>query len=484
MLSTVIQCAAAAKGVCSVSATLTANPLTLAARTGASLSIPAHAPIATVKWGPSAVADLAGYKLYRGTTPGGPYTVVTDLGFLTPNLLLQSNIFTNAAWTKEGSILNGNAHATDDTLDASELIQTVSTGPHRVSQVVASVPAGTYTASIYLKARAVSLMTVRLFGDNFHSYAAEFDLAQGLITPGSAEAYPGTTALMTPLGDGWYRCSVTGALVAGPAALYAELNNALHSGAYAGDAIGSAFILRAMLKKGLTPAPYIGTTTGALVGTLVTNLTPGLTYYFVATAYDTSLNESDPGAEVSKLIPYSLSTIVRCAAQATGAVSTSVNLRTAGAIFLASSATCKASVAAPLTTSITLRATLSCRCSTAAVLAFSLVGAGMAAVPSVKLTVSAGLITAIRCGGTAGGFAQTIASLRSGSQTLAAIASVKLVVISQLTTAIRVQSHPAGICSTRAALEAPALPPSYLIENVHERGAERGIERGIFGGGG
>ena len=482
-LSTAITCAAVTTVACGVSAALTVTPLTLAARAGASLSIPAHAATAMVAWAPSAVPDLAGYTLYRGTTPGGPYPVAADLGFLKPNLLLQSNVFTHAAWTKEGVVIGVNAHATDDTLAASELIQTISTGPHRLFQSVAGVAAGTYVASIYLKARAASLVTVRVFGDNFHSYAAEFDLAQGLVTPGSAESYPGTIAVITPLGNGWYRCSVAGALAAGPAALYAELNNSAHSGAYAGDATSSAFILRASLEQGTAlPAPYIGTTSIALVGILVTNLTPGQTDYFVATAYDTSLNEGIPGAEVSKLIPYSLLTSVALAAHAIGKASTSVNLRTEGAISLTSNAFCTASATATISASISLAAAAACRCATSAEVKAA-TAVFFASASSASVTVSSSMKTAIWLAGSAGGAARTIAMI-IGPQVLTAAAFGVLSTTSQLSTAFRLRTYPFGMCSTQAALKAPAIPPSHIIENVHERGAERGIERGLFGGGG
>ena len=458
--STAITCAAVTTGACGVSAALTITPLTLAARAGASLSIPAHAATAMVAWAPSAVPDLAGYMLYRGTTPGGPYPVAVDLGFLKPNLLLQSNVFTDAAWTKEGSVIGVNAHATDDTLAASELIQTVSTGPHRLFQSVVGVSAGTYVASIYLKARAASLVTVRLFGDNFHSYAAEFDLAQGLVTPGSAESYPGTIAVITPLGDGWYRCSVAGALAAGPAALYAELNNSAHSGAYAGDATSSAFILRASLERGTAlPAPYIGTTTIPLVGMLVTNLTPGKTYYVVATAYDASLNEGTPGAEVSKLIPYALTTAITPAAQATGIASTVTVLHIGGALFLAASATGTAGATAALLAPIQLAGSASGTCSTIGTLAFAAAAASFASASTGYCTTIAPITTAITFATDARGSAITIVRISVLPALMAAVSSAQCSVTASLIAAIGFES----LSACTGATNLPALTTDITL---------------------
>jgi len=457
-LSTVIRCAGAATGACTVSAALTATPLTLAARTGGSLSIPAHAPTATIKWVPSPVVDLAGYLLYRGTTPGGPYPVVTNLGLLMPNLLLQSNDFTHAAWTKEGTIIKVNAHATDDTLEASELIQTVNTGAHRLFQTVAGLSVGTYVASLYLKARAVSLMTVRLFGDDFHSYAAEFDLAQGLITPESIAAYPGTIAEMTDLGNGWYRCSVAGLLAAGPASLYAELNNGVHAGFYAGDGTSSAFILRAQLERNASAFPYVGTLATALVGTIATNLTPGQTDYFVVTAYDTSLNESTPSPEVSKLIPYSLDTAITPAAKAAGVASTATVLYIGGALFLAASATGKSSATAVLLAPIQMAVSAIGTCSTVGALAIA-AAASFASVSTVHLTTIAPITTAITLAADARGSAITIVRISVLPALMAAGASSHCTVTASLTAAIGFSSLPACTSTTNL----PALTTAITL---------------------
>lgn len=470
-ITTGINLAAAAKGVCSTSATLTAVSAQFAARAGCSCSTPTDADVGLVFWDPNAEVDLAGYRVHYGTTLGGPYPGLVDVGLLQPNTLLFSDDMTNAVWTREGAVIAQNAHAPDGTLTAFELIQTVTTGYHRTFQTVSTMPNGQTSGSIYLKAGAVGLVMVRLFGDATHSYAAEFDLLQGIITPGSSAPYPGTSATMTAVGDGWYRCVVSGLIVAGPASLYTELNNQVHSGQYAGDASSSAYLFDPMIQSTVPPGTYVGTLGLPKVGYLVTGLKESTTYYFTVSSYDTSGNELGLSAEVSKFMPQGLLTAISMAAAATGKCSTSATLNTGGAANFASTSTCKASVTAALTTSIQLGAISSCVCSVSATLAVG-AAAQFAAAPSGVCSVSAALTTAIGLATSPIGSCITIARLQfppasfasspscvcstvaslSTAITLASTSSCAASVVAAITTAITMAASATGSCSTAASL--------------------------------
>ncbi len=452
-LSIGVSLAASATGACAVSATLTATPFQLAARAGCSCSTPTDADVGLVFWDPNSTPDLAGYKIYYGTTPGGPYPNVIDVGLLKPNVLLYSDDMTNAAWIKEGAVIAKSAHASDGTLNAFELIQTVSTGYHRTFQTVAGLPAGQTAAAIELKAGAVALVMVRLFGDATHSYAAEFDLAQGLITPGSSAPYPGTSANIVALGDGWYRCIVSGLIIAGPASLYAELNNPVHVGQYAGDASSSAYLANAMIQQTVPPGVNAGTLGLPKVGYLVTGLKESTTYYFVVTAYDNVPNENAVSAEASKFMPQGLLTAITLAASATGKASTSVSLNTGGAVNFASTSTCAASVTAALTTAIRLAAGSSCACSVSATLAAG-AAAQFASSPSGKASVAGVLTTAIRMASAATGSCITVAKLQFPPAVFASTPSSVCSTVASLTTAIRMSSAPSGTASVTASITA------------------------------
>lgn len=452
-LTTSITVKTTASGICSVTAPLTTTPLTLAGRAGGSCSIPTQADTLLDSWDVNPAPDLAGYKVKYGTSPG-VYSTILDVGLLRPNVLIQSDDLANAAWTKEGARIEPGCPASDGSLTGFELIQLVNTGYHRHFQTATSLPAGTYTASAILKQKVNStLAMVRLFADAFHSYAAEFDLANGVPTPGSDAPYPGTTAKMTDLGNGFYLCEVNGAILAGPASIYVEINNAAHAGQYAGDATSSILVSSPMLTRNILGSLYVGTLAVPQVGYLIAGLTPGLTYYTVSTAYDnaTPPNEAAPTPEGSKFMPWGLKTAVSLAAHPTCACSTSVNLRNSGALFFGATSSCVMSVTAPLTANIQFATSTSGVCSTSATM-----GAGiaqlMAASATCKAATTAGLTTAITNATSARGFASTISFLGFPGATFAGSATGVCSVVAPISTAITFLSQPAGICATAAAL--------------------------------
>lgn len=176
------------------------------------------------------------------------------------NLLIYSEQFDNAAWTKLRSSVSANATETTDpygTNLADKLIEdTTATITHLVSQLYSFTAGMTYTFSVYAKAGSRSQMALR-FGDS--GLAAGFDLSSGTVLSASS----GVTTKITALSNGWYRVSATETAVNNGS--YASQIQLMVSGAtsYTGDGTSGLYIFGAQLEAMPFATSYIPTTATA-----------------------------------------------------------------------------------------------------------------------------------------------------------------------------------------------------------------------------
>jgi hypothetical protein len=122
------------------------------------------------------------------------------------NLLTFSQEFDNAAWTKTNATVTANTTtAPDGTSTAEKLVSTsASIGPDVRRTPGVSITSGTvFTASFFAKAGEVSLVAINNF--DTASRTTYFNLATGTV--GTVAA--GSTATITDVGNGWYRCTTT-----------------------------------------------------------------------------------------------------------------------------------------------------------------------------------------------------------------------------------------------------------------------------------
>ena len=157
------------------------------------------------------------------------------------NLLVRSQEFDNAAWTKVNSTVTANATtAPDGTTTAEKLVENSATDFHTVRPTAG---VGTVTAteclSVFAKASERSWIALQLGT----SRSAYFNLSAGTI----GTTVGGTTATMTALANGWYRCSIAGERVASQSntILLASADN---TASYAGDGTSGVFIWGAQLE--------------------------------------------------------------------------------------------------------------------------------------------------------------------------------------------------------------------------------------------
>jgi hypothetical protein len=182
-------------------------------------------------------------------TPSGTGSVL--LNGTGQNLLLQSNSLTNASWaTSVASVTGSQTDPFGGTTAA--LITATATGAAGIGQSP-TLTSQTYTLSVYAKAGTSTWL--RLFGPYPTSSFAWFNLSTGVL--GTVQT--GLTATITSVGNGWYRCSMTGI---GNGAIGLRIADADNSTTATSGT--TAYFCAPQLEIGSTANTYTPTTTTAI----------------------------------------------------------------------------------------------------------------------------------------------------------------------------------------------------------------------------
>jgi hypothetical protein len=203
-----------------------------------------------------------------GTTPAaGTFTTITGqtevLKGTGSNLVLYSQLFSNAVWAKDGCTISGTlVTAPDGTTTGSTLVENSSTGFHRLYQAVSVIVGNTYTFSVDVAPNGRNWVYLGFTGGS--QLYAYFNVSTGAT--GTVDASYISSSI-TLLSNGYYRCSVTAKATATTS--YAEFGGASANGtySYAGSNSNALNIWGSQLEVGTSLNTYIPTTTTAVYGT-------------------------------------------------------------------------------------------------------------------------------------------------------------------------------------------------------------------------
>jgi hypothetical protein len=191
------------------------------------------------------------------------------------NLVLQSQTFDNASWTKttdgQVTITANAAVAPDGTTTAEKMIPSAIAGFHCVAQTI-TLSASETSVSIFAKAAEYSFLQIF---DSLTTEFANFNLTTGVV--GSTNTY---VASIESVGNGWYRCKATKAAPSGSFTLrYGVVTSAsaVRGESFTGNGTDGLLIWGAQAETGVT-TDYIATTTAAVSVGPVSGL-PRLDYY-------------------------------------------------------------------------------------------------------------------------------------------------------------------------------------------------------------
>ena len=181
------------------------------------------------------------------------------------NLLTFSESFDNAVWSKQSATVAANTTvAPDGTTTADKLVENTAATVTRWTQLSVTSADAVHTFSFYAKAAERSLIMGQISGST--NYTIGFNLQTGTVVNtligGTTQA---TSASITLVGDGWYRCTLTQNANAGTSVGGRVWLTNGSTALYTGDGTSGVFLWGAQLNVG-SLQPYYPTTRKNLLG--------------------------------------------------------------------------------------------------------------------------------------------------------------------------------------------------------------------------
>lgn len=164
------------------------------------------------------------------------------------NLISKSEDFSDSSWTKSnvlafgsGSVANA-AMAPDGTMTADLIVEDTTTSvSHYVQHPAVTIStAGECTFSVYAKRAGCDFVVISIQG-----FFTWFDLLNGVVGTNSG----GTTAHITSVGNGWYRCSISRPITTGNNFGVIRLSHADAVSTFTGDGVSGLYLWGAQLEN-------------------------------------------------------------------------------------------------------------------------------------------------------------------------------------------------------------------------------------------
>ena len=204
--------------------------------------------------------DLITFSRGSNATVTGPNGLIQ---WAPANLLTNSQDFEAAAWSKVNATVSANATvAPDGTTTADEINEGVATGNHYIQVSTSPSSGATYVVSVYAKAGTTGFLQILYDGITGTNDFCNFDLTNGTVGTG-------TGGQITSVGNGWYRCSITGTSDATQNGLFLCVASSASAPRLGGSFTGTGktlFLWGAQLEIGSTATTYNNTSVRNLLG--------------------------------------------------------------------------------------------------------------------------------------------------------------------------------------------------------------------------
>ncbi len=177
------------------------------------------------------------------------------------NSMLYSGDQNAAWWPKARCTTTSGFAAPDGSNSATKLMPTSELGSHYISKTLPVTTGGIYTLSYFVKAGEYTKCRLSFSGTLVpDGRSCDFDLVAGTMKPLGTTGTP----TITPLSNGWYRCSITSDVISENGTVNFNIwvldENGNTSG-FAGDGVKGIYVWGAQLESNPVMTSYIPTTT-------------------------------------------------------------------------------------------------------------------------------------------------------------------------------------------------------------------------------